>query len=741
MKASRSQRIATLLAFGCLIAGGRFGVAVAATAIDSPVWVVDPGVAGDNRPPAGRSEFDRLFASVRNGRLSYDIPYPFDALLARIDARLEHDAANPLPPAKRVLIPLGRSLQRTVAAPDYFAFPRVVVAVDSPPGTATDPLLKDRLYIGYQEQSATLEVISYNEEAGRFEFQLVRNYRAGATPAVSYANRTLCFACHQNGAPIFSRALWDETNANPRIASLLTAEGRSFYGIPPTRGVDVPYAIDNAVRRANNLALSQRLWQEGCGTDDTAAQQCRAGLFLAALRHALADGRRGTHIPTAADPVGRAAATLRANAGRRWPGGLALGVADLPNRNPLPDSTPWPADPERRQAIAHVAARFDPLAPRPPRDIWRADAVDAVDRAIGGLAEFVASPDRHRLAAALAARPAPVVEYRAPCRFTPPASRGAVREAARWSIKCRPAAGENGPRLSATVDATPRNTSVGHLQSLILPDSGSLNGVALTAAAPRSGERFAFAASNASPGDTPRDADGNPLTRIAFALSPEDPTAGAVLVELRDEFPVVERAVADLAAGEDAPTLFAARPFPRAALFAALFERLGAAPVSNAPQTPLPHIDEPANGSANVAANVPLAVPDTAEFATSATPAERFYPYCATCHRTGDAFPPNFLQGSAAQVVANLRQCAPRLFVRLATVDLPPDRRDKTPMPPESTLTAFGTDIAGWRASAARAALLAEVGGWLRAETGQPPDLTHLLADGYEALRPCLPGP
>jgi hypothetical protein len=78
--------------------------------------------------------------------------------------------------------------------------------------------------------------------------------------------------------------------------------------------------------------------------------------------------------------------------------------------------------------------------------------------------------------------------------------------------------------------------------------------------------------------------------------------------------------------------------------------------------------------------------------------------------------------------------------VRLAAADLPPDHRDKTPMPPESTLTAFGTDIAGWRSSPARAALLAEVGGWLRAETGQPPDLTHLLADGYEALRPCLPG-
>lgn len=60
-------------------------------------------------------------------------------------------------------------------------------------------------------------------------------------------------------------------------------------------------------------------------------------------------------------------------------------------------------------------------------------------------------------------------------------------------------------------------------------------------------------------------------------------------------------------------------------------------------------------------------------------------------------------------------------------------------MPPETMLPAFATDIKGWHASPTRAALLAQVGNWLQAETGQPPNLAHLLAGGYEALRPCLP--
>jgi hypothetical protein len=71
--------------------------------------------------------------------------------------------------------------------------------------------------------------------------------------------------------------------------------------------------------------------------------------------------------------------------------------------------------------------------------------------------------------------------------------------------------------------------------------------------------------------------------------------------------------------------------------------------------------------------------------------------------------------------------------------DLQPEQRDKTPMPPESMLPAFATHSDRWRNSAARKTLLAQVGDWLRAETGRSPNLNEMLAGGYEALRPCLP--
>jgi hypothetical protein len=102
-------------------------------------------------------------------------------------------------------------------------------------------------------------------------------------------------------------------------AATLLASGRSFYGIPVDRGIDVPYAIDNASERANGFALTQKLWREGCG-GRSAAGRCRAGLFAAALRHALSGGQTWTpdaRFPQAVDKP------LREQARRRWPGGLS----------------------------------------------------------------------------------------------------------------------------------------------------------------------------------------------------------------------------------------------------------------------------------------------------------------------------------------------------------------------------------------------------------------------------------
>ena len=254
------------------------------------VWTVDPVKPGAPVAGAGHSLFDEL---TRDG-----VPFPFEALLARIDQRT---GCAPASCIDAVLIPLGRSLQRAAAAPDYFGSPRVVAAVT---GEGKGPVFaRNRVFVGYQPRAALLEVISYNDAAGRFEFQLVHDYREGARPRTIAAERTVCISCHQNHGPVFSRPLWSETNANPAIAAALDAaadaatlrSGRIF-GADLRRGVDAPNAIDDATDAANLFAVTHRLWRDACDA------RCRPAAI-----------RGGVAIPAVRRPSVRAAGRFRAS--------------------------------------------------------------------------------------------------------------------------------------------------------------------------------------------------------------------------------------------------------------------------------------------------------------------------------------------------------------------------------------------------------------------------------------------
>jgi mono/diheme cytochrome c family protein len=339
----------------------------AGTETPPPEWAVDPVAAGPSQVERGRSVFDEL---------TYDgVPFPFETLLAKIDRRIGCDSQSCI---DAVLIPLGRSLQRMAASPDFLASPRVVAAVT---GEGNGPVYaRHRLYIGYQPHTALLEVISYNDEAGRFEFQLVHDYRTGGRPRTVAAERSVCVACHQNQAPIFSRPLWSETNANPAIAAAMREAGGpaaaqgDWFGVDLNRGVDAPNAIDDATDAANQLAVIQRLWRDACDTG------CRSAAIRAAVKYRLSGGQLFERLDDFARQF-RAA----------FPHGLAIPNPDLPNRDPLIGSA------AEGPMQAHVPAALEALQPRPPLDTWTADDAYLDRRFILGLAAMLAAVDVARL--------------------------------------------------------------------------------------------------------------------------------------------------------------------------------------------------------------------------------------------------------------------------------------------------------------------------------------------------------
>lgn len=742
--------------------------ALAAASAPAPV-----GSAG--QPVTGRSLFEQLLDTEDGGHV---VPFPFPALLQRLRAHL--DPRQPMGGLAVVLIPLGRSLQRHAAGDvDAFRYPRVVAAAtgeppaDAPPG---HPYLKDRLYVAYHEKAESLEIISYNEDAGRFEFQLVLDYRAGARPRIVQANRSLCLACHQNAAPIFSRPAWDETSASPPIAARLAATGRDFYGLPWRHGVDVPDAIDAATARANRLALVQSLWQLGCAANTPQEGiECRAEALLQALLL-----RLGGSPADAADTRFRTRLLepLLANWSLRWPQGLVVPDPQIPNRQPFAGFegglTP-PADAQLAD-YADIGAAFDPLALRAPLEHWAGrDAVD-IERFLRLLGGIFSDADLALIARLLAQRPpAPAGESPLSCTAR------AVAGGERLDLDC---ADRTGLRLQMRLhgDAASRwRFDGGVIDRLQPPQGAAATGVALARsgdARPGSGDDLRFEPIE-RPGAPLRLPGGERITRLvvsAMAPAPPAPSANApaahvpsrpepaapdsahaeIRLTLVDDLQPLRDAVEALAernrAGQDDALTDA--PLRRHALLGPLLTELGVSALAISPlSAPWPRSPLPPSGRADAghgeppmpegthAANTEPARSDNVH-APRAAPApslatrwpddlQAFLRQCSQCHAEDAAFPPSFLRGDEAAVRTKLAACAARIYYRLQMNRLPPGARLKTPMPPPAAPHAAdfarSTDLDAMQALLGR---LLQAGG---------KSAVAVLEQPYASLPPCRP--
>ena len=664
-----------------------YAVAPAESGDTRAEWAVDPHEPGDNLPAAGGSTFDRLFSTTRNGRAVYDVPFPFEALIERIRDALPPDRYN-LSALKQTLIPLGRSLQRHTASPDYFRFPRVVVAVDGEPEETTRKdvmLLRDRLFLGYQEKSRTVEVISYNELAGRFEFQLVRNYGSGLEPEVLYANRTICTSCHQNGGPLFALFPWDETNLSRDVAARLVRIKPRFYGVLAAHGSSTAPSIDASTDRANLFPVYQRLWIEGCASDDgQTAVRCRASAFLAMLQYRLSGS---LHFDRSSERYRQEFLSVaRAQWQRRWPYGLKVPNPDIRNREPV---------------FAHpdIPAIFDPLNLRPPLEIWYPNRTRDVEQTVTGLSEFLPAADLKRLDRHLVASArsggAALGTLGGPCVVRRLVPRGTVT---RLKVRCGPALVlegnfrfDGGRLLDGAIGRL--ELADGTVFAQLVTPAGELHEspagdvATLYPEQRRTGLRIRFP-------------DGRSITRLQIQLSKAGDDA-TVTLQVVDDFKKVTVAVDSLtrhtASDEAGP--FAPRSFQGTKAMQALFRSLGLVPTRWCCDVnrPLPLV--------RAETDIVQASVAGLEDVRSSAGLRTFYRYCASCHRTHNRVPPNFLMGDSTSVKSRIRRCAPRILFRLSMWSREPDARSVTPMPPLSALAAHGLGEAAWRQSGELAAL------------------------------------
>lgn len=366
----------------------------------------DPGalsarvIPESDLPPEGtRSLFDHILKD--NGGL----PYPFERLIDLV-ASYDRDGNAP----RSVLIPDGRSLLKGDAD---FHQPRLVVASDARTVESDHELgtkLKGRLFLGFVENAAEIEVISYNEAAGRFEFQLVKDYKEGASPKIVYARRAICTTCHQGKAPIFPVRPWQETNGQPAISSrIVEARGDSsaYFGAEIVEKLAAPEAVDDQTNLGNLIPTTQKIWLDGCGAAE-AGSVCRRTMLKAALNYLVDPGNFSESSVLVTE--------LKTMQAKSWPqSGIAEANGDLLNRDPIAEARArdqWLTKLRRTvrgwftatkkldegglsefEALPPLRQELDPLTVRAPLTVHAADSLAGVY----GIAQLFNSNDRRLL--------------------------------------------------------------------------------------------------------------------------------------------------------------------------------------------------------------------------------------------------------------------------------------------------------------------------------------------------------
>ena len=291
----------------------RFGISTSLVGIVAGCWTacmpvrkastlkdssVNPNVTPPNEgdvPTAGRSLFDHLLADpTGTAGAPPTIPFPFTELTKKLESAARRYERQPEGGESLMigsLVPFGRSLQKFASDPLFYKFPRTIFAYLGDVTEGTSPL-GGTLFLGYNEVAEAMEIISYNFTAGRFEFQVVRNYAAGKTPKVLYASRDVCLSCHQNRGPIFPAFPWSETD-NDKLVGRAIGKAR---GLDPNdsqalyNGTLVFYsnasAFNDIVAISSKRSLLQAIWQRCNATGDKIIP-CHGFVLNAALSFAL----------------------------------------------------------------------------------------------------------------------------------------------------------------------------------------------------------------------------------------------------------------------------------------------------------------------------------------------------------------------------------------------------------------------------------------------------------------------
>ena len=238
------------------------------------------------------------------------------------------------------------------------ANPRVVItpaAKGLSEAGVTEPNLIGRLYLaanmdrgqkGEDPRVTSVEFISWNALARRFDFGVIEDMGGAGEPRLRIADGGRCFVCHKNKGPILGAPLWTNTTHHRKLAALVVDRLAIVDVVPAVAGPDglrdridgmallIPQAqiVDTAIRQGALVRLNRDTFRMMNASDG--GRKAFVALFGAIVQSGPLDPN-DKKWKTAIDPWGNERSYVRfAN---DW-----LAVAKSTNLGVLHDFAPFP---------------------------------------------------------------------------------------------------------------------------------------------------------------------------------------------------------------------------------------------------------------------------------------------------------------------------------------------------------------------------------------------------------------
>jgi len=506
------------------------------------------------------------------------------------------------------------------------------------------------------------------------------------------------------------------------------------------------------------FSLYQLLWQQGCEKTNASSNQnikpaiqCRSDLLTYTLQFLLSnrsvfdhqsDYYRITFLPS-----------LLASWKRHWPKGLLISDPDIPNRDPLlitanTDTIEKVTGNFSDKAAStlntmlsknDVSAKFEPLNYRTPLDNWSAQTKDLDKTLIAGLGGFIPATDIQQLDQQLKEKSlAKTQKIKLSCQIAEKILRNKISRI-KFSCESPETANSKHVNIMGRFELANKKWQSGKLSRLTFDRQTQLDLILKSTAINTGSEKYnaqleIFTSSNFSQQNdllTARISSGNAIKSLN--LSWRKGSTGKYPAELviHQDFDFVKTAIAKMAkmTASNETDALSDKPFRRASVMKFILNDLGA-PANHwccVDDNGLPdaRLQDPDNEAVIVAQ---AANPEIAPF----------YHYCATCHRTSNHQPPNFLQGNEEQVTKQISQCAERIYFRLSMWHQKAQQRAKSPMPPVTALHNLGFSQLRWTTSDELLSLKHATEKLITRKTGKQPDIEQFIKTGFSNLPECL---